>query len=102
VEKKIIREKRVDEGTIALNRLSEGKWEKLPTTKVAEDEEFSYFEAEAPGLSHFAVTGRAVPPPFPWWIVLMVAIIVAIGIFVGIYVKKRKGAKGGEKEGAHG
>jgi PGF-pre-PGF domain-containing protein len=79
-EKKIVEEKKIDEKTIVLNRFFEDKWEKLPTAKIAEDEKFLYFEAEALGLSHFAVTGIAIPP-FPWWIIaIVIAIIVIIGI----------------------
>lgn len=92
VEKRIVEEKRVDEKTIVLNRFFEGKWEKLPTRKVAEDGQFLYFEAEAPGLSHFAATGSAIPP-FPWWIILIIVIAVVVGVAVWILMKRMKRGK---------
>jgi len=93
VERKVVEEKKVDEKTIALNRFFKDKWEKLPTTKIAEDEKLLYFEAESPGLSHFAVTGIAIPPPFPWWMVIIVVIIVVIGIIVGMYRYRQRKLK---------
>jgi PGF-pre-PGF domain-containing protein len=98
LEKETIKAKGVDEKTITLNRLLEGKWEKLPTTKVTEDEKYSYFEAESLGLSHFVVTGVALPPPFPWWIVLVVVVvIVVIGIIMWTYVERKRSAKKGKE-----
>ncbi|MCK4734472.1 MAG: PGF-pre-PGF domain-containing protein [Methanophagales archaeon] len=49
----------IDEATVKLNRYdgTEG-WKMLPTTKVGEDDDFVYFEAQTPGFSMFAVTGR--------------------------------------------
>jgi len=92
VEKKIVDEKKIDEKTIILNRFSEDKWEKLSTTKIAEDEKFLYFKAESLGLSHFAVTEITIPPPFPWWIVLIVvivAIVIAAGIVIWVRMKRK-------------
>ena len=85
VEKAVVEEKGVGVETIVLNRFFEGVWEELPTRKVAEDAVFIYFEAESPGLSHFAVTG--VVPPFPWWIVVTIVIVVAV--LLGIYFYRR-------------
>lgn len=48
----------IDPDTIALNRYADGKWNKLPTTKLSEDASYYYFEAESPGLSVFAITGE--------------------------------------------
>jgi PGF-pre-PGF domain-containing protein len=94
VEKKIVDEKKIDEKTIILNRFSEDKWEKLSTTKIAEDEKSLYFKAESLGLSHFAVTGITIPPPFPWWIIaIVIAIIVIIGIIATYRYRQRKSRK---------
>lgn len=51
-------------------RYEKGEWGALPTSKVGEDDDFVYFEAETPGFSIFAVTGEkkvevAAPTPTP-------------------------------------
>ena len=48
----------IDEATVALNRYVNDAWERLSTTKVNEDENFVYYEAETIGLSTFAITGE--------------------------------------------
>jgi len=88
IDKGVVEEKKVDEKTIVLGRFFENRWEKLPTTKIAEDERFLYFKAEAPGLSHFAATGIARPSPFPWWIIALVVIVVAVGV-ISLYIMRR-------------
>lgn len=81
VEKKIVDEKKIDEKTIVLNMFFEGKWEKLPTTKIAEDEKYLYFKAVLPTLSHFAITGVTTILPLPyWWIIVIVISSIIIGI----------------------
>jgi len=86
VEKAIVKEKGVDVETVVLNRFVEA-WEELPTRRVEEDVKFFFFEAESPGLSHFAATGVA-PPPFPWWII---AVVIVVAVVAGIYLyRKRK------------
>jgi PGF-pre-PGF domain-containing protein len=83
VEKKTVNEKNIDEKTIILNKFSEDGWEKLSTTKIAEDEKFLHFKAESLGLYHFVVTGITIPPPFPGWIIaIVIPIIVIIGIIL--------------------
>jgi peptide/nickel transport system substrate-binding protein len=59
VMKSWIADNNIDEATVTLYRY-EGKegWKMLPTTKVGEDDDFVYFEAETPGFSTFAVTGE--------------------------------------------
>jgi len=47
----------IDSNTVALNRYTT-TWKKLPTVKIDEDSDYLYYEAEAPGLSIFAVTGE--------------------------------------------
>jgi len=95
VEKKIVNEKKIDEKTIVLNRFFEGKWEKLPTTRIAEDEEFLYFKAESLGLSHFAVTGIAIPSPFPQWLILIFVLLIIVsivmaGIVIWMYMVRKR------------
>jgi PGF-pre-PGF domain-containing protein len=49
----------IDEATVKLNRYARNEgWNALLTTKVGEDVDFVYCEAETPGFSMFAVTGE--------------------------------------------
>jgi PGF-pre-PGF domain-containing protein len=48
----------IDEATVKLNRYVGREWNALPTSKIDEDADFVYFEAETPGFSTFAVTGE--------------------------------------------
>lgn len=95
VEREVVEEKGVDEKTMALNRFFEDEWEKLPTTKIAEDERFLYFEAESLGLSHFAVTGIPIPPPLPWWIVAIVVVVGVMVVAMGVYLYRKRRARQG-------
>ncbi len=58
VEKSWINTNNIDESTIILNRYSGSQWNKLPTTKLSGDANYTYLEAESPGLSIFAVSGE--------------------------------------------
>lgn len=58
VEKAWIQEKNIDNASIALNRYSENKWNKLPTTLVSEDDKYLYLTSKTPGFSPFAITGK--------------------------------------------
>ncbi len=58
VEKSWITDNNIDETTISLYRYSGNNWDKLVTRKVTEDSNSLYFEAETPGFSPFAVTGK--------------------------------------------
>ncbi len=49
-------ENNVDADSIILQHFSENRWNLLPTTRIGEDEEYIYFEAETPGFSPFAIT----------------------------------------------
>ena len=60
VEKSWVNNNNIDPDTIALNRYADGQWNKLPTTKLSEDDNYYYYEAESPGLSVFAITGEKV------------------------------------------
>ncbi|MDF1533931.1 MAG: PGF-pre-PGF domain-containing protein, partial [Methanosarcinaceae archaeon] len=42
---------------------NDGKWNKLPTTIVSEDNDNFYFTATTPGFSPFAITGDAISEP---------------------------------------
>jgi PGF-pre-PGF domain-containing protein len=58
VDKSWITENNIDETSIALHRYSDDTWHKLVTRKIAEDTNSLQFEAETPGFSPFAVTGK--------------------------------------------
>lgn len=50
-----INEMKIDLPTITLMHFSDERWNPLPTKKLSEDDEYSYFEAETPGFSPFAI-----------------------------------------------
>ena len=58
VEKSWITENNIDESSIALYHYSDDTWHELVTRKIAEDANSLQFEAETPGFSPFAVTGK--------------------------------------------
>ena len=58
VETTWISENNMDKSTIKLNRYNGGKWNQLVTTQISEDADYLYLEAETPGFSPFAVTGK--------------------------------------------
>ena len=58
VETTWISENNIDGSTIKLHRYNGGKWNSLVTTQTSQDADYLYFEAETPGLSPFAVTGK--------------------------------------------
>jgi PGF-pre-PGF domain-containing protein len=59
VSKEWLTENEVKEGSIALYRYSEGKWNNLNTIKIGEDDSYIYFESETPGFSPFAISANA-------------------------------------------
>ncbi|MCD4841136.1 MAG: PGF-pre-PGF domain-containing protein, partial [Methanosarcinales archaeon] len=63
VEKSWITKNNIDESSIALYRYSDDTWHKLVTKKIAEDANSLQFEAETPGFSPFAVTGKTIGEP---------------------------------------
>ncbi len=63
VDKSWITENNIDESSIALYRYSDDTWHKLVTKKIAEDANSLQFEAETPGFSPFAVTGKTKGEP---------------------------------------
>jgi len=67
VEKSWITQNNISVNTIALLRFSNNTWNKLTTTKVSEDANYAYFEAETPGFSYFAISGEKIvlAPPAP-------------------------------------
>jgi len=58
VYKSWINENNIDKSSIALYRYSDDTWHELMTRKIAEDANSLQFEAETPGFSPFAVTGK--------------------------------------------
>ncbi len=58
VDESWITENNIDESSIALYRYSDDTWHKLVTRNIAEDANSLQFEAETPGFSPFAVTGK--------------------------------------------
>ncbi|MBC2763107.1 MAG: PGF-pre-PGF domain-containing protein, partial [ANME-2 cluster archaeon] len=58
IEKSWVTDNDIDETTIALYHYSDNNWNKLVTRKIAEDANSLLFEAETPGFSPFAVTGK--------------------------------------------
>ncbi len=63
VEKSWITKNNIDESSIALYRYSDDTWHKLVTRKISEDANSLQFEAETPGFSPFAVTGKTKGEP---------------------------------------
>jgi len=84
---------------IKLMRYHDGKWERLKTELVNEDDEYLYYEAVTPGLSTFAVVGGHVVEPEPksekqdtsplTWELLIASIVLTMLILVIILVKHR-------------
>ena len=68
VEKSWMEDNNIDPSKVYLLRFSNNQWRKLPTTKVNEDKTYTYYEAESPGLSYFAIAGEEIislPPSCP-------------------------------------
>jgi PGF-pre-PGF domain-containing protein len=63
VEKSWIKDKKIDQDSITLNRYNDTKWEQSPLNLSGEDEKFLYFTAKTSGFSSFAITGTAKPSP---------------------------------------
>jgi len=58
VEKSWIKDKKIDQSSITLNRYNDKKWNQLPTSLFSEDDKYLYFTAQTPGFSPFAITGK--------------------------------------------
>ena len=61
VEKSWIKDKKIEQDSITLNRYSDKKWEQFPVSLSGEDDKFLYFTAKTSGFSSFAITGTAKP-----------------------------------------
>ena len=90
VEKAWISAENIEEGTITLCRYSTltDEWVTLPTRKVGEDANYSYFSAESPGFSVFTVIGSRIRPsatyvPVP--VLGLIATVAGIGAIAGLY-----------------
>ena len=59
VTKSWLLDNNIDEAKVTVNRYDSAEgWQVLATSKTGEDNNFAYFEAETPGFSTFAVTGK--------------------------------------------
>ncbi|MCG7849740.1 MAG: PGF-pre-PGF domain-containing protein, partial [ANME-2 cluster archaeon] len=58
VRKSWVTDNDISETSIALNRYSDDKWDRLVTSKTGGDSDYLYFEAEVTGFSPFAITGK--------------------------------------------
>ena len=58
VEKSWIKDRKIEQSSITLNRYSDKKWNQLPTSLLSEDDKYLYFTAKTPGFSPFAITGK--------------------------------------------
>ncbi len=57
VGKTWIAENNIDASGVVLKRYSDDNWNELKTTKMSSDANYTYYEAESPGFSTFAITG---------------------------------------------
>jgi PGF-pre-PGF domain-containing protein len=90
VEKAWISAENIEEGTITLCRYSTltDEWVTLPTRKVGEDANYSYFSAESPGFSVFTVIGSRIRPSATSVLVPvlgLIATVAGIGAIAGLY-----------------
>jgi len=58
VEKSWIKDERIDQSSITLNRYNDTEWNPLLTNLSGEDDTYLYFTAKTPGFSPFAITGK--------------------------------------------
>lgn len=96
IDKDWLNENNYDEGKVVLKRLSGGKWHKLETAKVSEDNSYVYFESHSPGFSYFAISiepsekmeeGNANISVIAILLFLILGIIV---LLILIFLKKKK------------
>ncbi len=58
VSKEWINKNNINIDSFTLQHFSDKKWNSLPTTKINEDKEYTYFEAKCPSFSPFAITAQ--------------------------------------------
>lgn len=58
-------EKNISESEILLLRYANDAWNELPTNKTGSDTNYIYYEAETPGFSYFAISGKEQPTNGP-------------------------------------
>ena len=94
VEQSWVKENDIDKETILLTRYYNGEWQELPITYISEDTTYIYFDAEAPGLSTFAIVGNEleVAPEIgiPWLIIIFIMIAAIVGVGLFLYKKNKK------------
>lgn len=86
---------KIDQATVKLLRYVDGQWVELTTQSTgADDTTYAYYRATSPGLSTFAVVGRAASStPFGIdsnLLVIIVVVLVGISAIVAAAVKLRK------------
>ncbi|MEL4305030.1 PGF-pre-PGF domain-containing protein [Methanococcoides sp. LMO-2] len=62
VSKEWLFENDIEASSVVLYRYSDEKWNRLSTIDIEEDDQYSYFEAETPGFSPFAITAITEKP----------------------------------------
>ena len=103
VLKSWIRDNRIDSGSLAIHRFSDGKWNKLPTEITSEDATYVYLEAESPGLSAFSISAQQVqattttikpeepePSTMNELIITIVLILIVVGILAWMFYGTEK------------
>ncbi|MEM5815714.1 MAG: PGF-pre-PGF domain-containing protein [Candidatus Aenigmatarchaeota archaeon] len=89
VDKFWIKNNDIDTSTISMYRWDGEKWEKLSTTKLTEDENNVYFEANSNKLSILAISGEKNKSGFPWYILLILIVVIVIGIILYLFLPVR-------------
>jgi PGF-pre-PGF domain-containing protein len=90
VEKLWLDSNNVDSSTVSLQRYAEGRWNKLPTSKVGEDAVNVYYEAESSGLSIFVISGE-LPWMYQWgWVLAALALVIFVGSSSVFLLKKKR------------
>ncbi|MEM7813796.1 MAG: tandem-95 repeat protein [Candidatus Aenigmatarchaeota archaeon] len=80
VSKSLIKERSVDAATIRLERWANG-WSRLPTAKVAEDDEFVTYAAISPGFSLYAVASDPyIHPAFIAACAVVAVVVIAVAL----------------------
>jgi len=84
VEKARVNINNIDENKVALYKLENDKWLKIPTTKIGDDESNIYYESLLSSFSIFAIVGE-VKAGFPWHLALIPVVITIVAIIVYLF-----------------
>jgi PGF-pre-PGF domain-containing protein len=94
LEKLWLEKYNIDKETVTLLRYHSGEWQILHTIFTYEDENYTYYEAETPGCSTFAIIGTEVievqPYPsqhqgIPWTAIVGFSILASITLLVILF-----------------